>query len=135
MTSIISQPIDTIHTGQDVPTVKRITMDDGTLLVAADISGAGGAEITLDLFDLGSRRPEVAIYTTTLDKTVLVTALVTGGYWDLDDTGYNFLHVLDGDQFTNGGKYRAQYTFQADLGTPAFGKIVVVTEFHAEAVL
>lgn len=131
---VLVQSQTNVWEGQDLVTMARIVTADGTDLQQADISGTGGAEVTLRLIHTGSRRPDSAISTTTIDKTAVVfDALQTDAYWNLDSTGYNYRHAFDGTLVPYAGQFRLQYTFQADAST-AFGLIVVVTDFHAEAV-
>lgn len=126
----------TVWEGQDVFTIARIVMADGTQLVKADISGTGNAEITRKVFDLSSAEPQTAILDGTLDEDdVIYDTYQTDAYWDLDATGYNFRDKLPGANLPTGGhKYRIQYSFVADGQTPFFGTIYVVTIVQTEPV-
>jgi len=104
----------------------RVVGADASPLAQADVASARYTVALLDESDPDAATP-VAGHT---DVAVAVASLIydtlqTDGLWDVDDTGYNFKHVLDvsaSQAFATAGRsYRV--TFEL---VPASGQVILV---------
>jgi len=106
---------------QDVTTVARVMLPNGSALKVADLGS-----ITRNIYNL-STQSNTAVQTATLTTAdVVFDALQIDGYWAADTTGYNFRdRATYFNYVTEGGEsYRIEYEFN----TSSFGDIFVVSE-------
>lgn len=103
----------------------RVTARDATG-AATGISGEGKwvkqadlSTITCKVFDRNGTTPDTAIATptVTIASAVYDTPVTDGLIWDVDLTGYNFLHDLAYTNFPEGNrKYVVEYIFTTTGG-------------------
>ena len=106
--------------------MRRITGNDGSNIVQADIASGVYSIFLLDDQDADSRTAVTGHAAVSLTvASVMFDTLQDDDLWnDRDDTGYNFRHQIDitlGDAFTIAGRrYEVEYTL-----TPASGQVIV----------
>ena len=110
----------------------RIVGSDGNPLVPATIASAKYTIVSLDPNNPNLETPIAGHTAVALTPSaILFATLQTGGLWDFDTTGYNFLHELDvsaNQAFATAGLW---YRICYDL-TPTSGQ-VIVARFKVQA--
>lgn len=95
------------------PTFMRLLVDaDGVALVQSDVVASG---ITLNVYDLSSDTPDVAVTTlSSLDPTVLMFNTLQTTGWSQGSDGYSFRHrvPVSGLGIVGGRTYAFEYRFQ-----------------------
>lgn len=89
---------------------------EGNWIKQADLAVNG---ITCAVYDRSSATPDTAISnpTVTISSAIFDVPVTDGHIWNIDTTGYNFLHDLAGTSFpTADHKYRVEYTFTTTGG-------------------
>jgi hypothetical protein len=111
----------------------RVVGADGSPLIISDVSAAQYSVGLLDLHDPDSFAAIEGHAEVELDvATLIFDSLQNDDTWDVDDTGYNFKHVLDvadHPAFPEAGRlYRVEFRL-----TPASGQVILV-RFRLHAV-
>lgn len=115
----------TWHEDGSCTALARVTARDGTG-AATGVSGEGKwvkqadlTSITCAVYDRSSTTPDTAIAspTVTISSAIQDTPVTDGVIWDVDGTGYNFLHDLAHTNFPSGGhRYLIEYIFTPTSG-------------------
>ena len=111
----------------------RVVGAQGTPVTQADVASAKYTAYLLDENDPDAATPVAGHTNVAVEVASLIyDTLQNDELWDVDDTGYNFKHVLDvtaSQAFTVAGRtYRVVFEL-----TPASGQVVLV-RFRAHAI-
>lgn len=99
------------------------------------IGPSGVLSWALSVYDLtaGSTTTPVFALLNQNPALVLFPQLVLDGFWDYDDEGYNFLHILDmaAASIQGGRNYRLEYVFT----TSAYGPVTMAIQLRVREVM
>lgn len=106
--------------------VLSVFEDTGAVIMARVYGNAGTAitqaslsSIVCKVYDLTNGDTLIATRTLVIASVVFDTLQTSDPRWTEDDTGYNFLDVVEATNFPEGGRtYRLEYKF-----TPASGQV------------
>lgn len=104
----------------------RVVGADGSAIAQADLSSAMYTIYALDDEDLDAAIPVTGHTAASVEVASLIyDALQTDDLWDVDDTGYNFKHVLDVSLYQAFEVAGVAYRIKFEL-TPTSGQVILV---------